>query len=101
MKKLILAAAFILTLGGAWFIEHSAAQNNQKPSYRDWRRFGGGPENIHYSELDQITRENVGGLEVAWSYETGDAFEGGEMQCNPIIVDGTLYATTPKVRVIA
>lgn len=101
MKKQILAAAFVLTLGGAWFIERSAAQNNPKPFYREWRRFGGGPENIHYSELNQITRENVGSLEVAWTYESGDAFEGSEMQCNPIIVDGTLYATTPKVRVIA
>jgi len=32
---------------------------------------------------------------------TGDAFNGSEMQCNPIIVDGVLYATTPKLKVIA
>jgi quinoprotein glucose dehydrogenase len=61
----------------------------------------GGPGNIRYSPLTQINRENVKQLAVAWTYDSGDAFPGSEMQSNPIIVDGTLYATTPKMRVIA
>jgi quinoprotein glucose dehydrogenase len=69
--------------------------------YRDWRMYGGGPESIRYSALRQIHRGNVHKLRVAWSYDTGDAFEGSEMQCNPIVVEGVLYATTPKLRVIA
>mgnify|MGYP005809793885 CR=1 FL=1 len=69
--------------------------------YRDWKVYGGGSDSIRYSALDQIHRGNVRRLEVAWTYETGDAFQGSEMQCNPIVVDGVLYATTPKLRVIA
>ncbi len=69
--------------------------------YREWRVAGGGPESIRYSALSQINRHNVGRLQVAWSYETGDAFAGSEMQCNPIVVDGVLYATSPQLRVIA
>src|SRR5260370_37836324 len=69
--------------------------------YRDWRVYGGSPENIRYSKLDQINRDNVTRLQVAWTYDTGDAFPGSEMQCNPIVIDGVLYATTPKLRVIA
>ena len=69
--------------------------------YRDWKVYGGGPENIRYSKLDQINRDNVGRLQVAWTYDTGDAFPGSEMQCNPIVVDGVLFVTTPKLRVIA
>jgi quinoprotein glucose dehydrogenase len=61
----------------------------------------GGVNNIRYSPLTQITRENVGRLKVAWSYDSKDAFKDSEMQSNPIIVDGVLYATTPKLRVIA
>jgi quinoprotein glucose dehydrogenase len=61
----------------------------------------GGPYNIRYSPLNQINRENVKQLSVAWTYDSGDAFQGSEMQSNPIVVDGTLYATTPKMRVIA
>lgn len=66
----------------------------------DWP-VNGGPGNIRFSPLTQINRENVKQLAVAWTYDSGDAFPGSEMQSNPIIVDGTLYATTPKMRVIA
>ena len=69
--------------------------------YRDWEVYGGGPESIRYSALRQVDRDNVARLQVAWSFDTGDAFNGSEMQCNPIVVDGVLYATTPKLRVIA
>jgi quinoprotein glucose dehydrogenase len=66
-----------------------------------WSTYGGGPDNIHYSSLKQINRENVKQLQVAWIFDTEDASAGSEMECNPIIVDGTLYATTPRSNVIA
>lgn len=69
--------------------------------YRGWSVYGGGPDSIRYSALDQINRRNVASLEVAWTYDTGDAFRDSEMQCNPIVVNGVLYATTPKLRLIA
>ncbi len=68
---------------------------------KDWPAYGGGAEQTHYSTLDRINLQNVSSLEVAWSFDTGDAFEGSEMQCNPIVIGGILYATTPKLRVIA
>lgn len=61
----------------------------------------GGPYNIRYTELSQISPANVSRLEVAWRYDAHDEFKDSEMQSNPIIVDGLLYATTPKLRVIA
>ncbi len=69
--------------------------------YRTWEVYGGDAGGTRYSSLHQIDRSNVAGLEVAWVYQTGDAFEGSEMQCNPIVVGGLLYATTPRLRVIA
>src|SRR4051812_19778545 len=72
-----------------------------KSGYRDWRVYGGGPESIRYSVLDQINRGNVRKLQVAWTYDTGDVFPESEMQCNPIVIDGVLYASSPKVRVFA
>ena len=61
----------------------------------------GGPGNIRYSTLKQINASNVSRLQVAWAYDAHDAFKDSEMQSNPIVVDGILYATTPKLRVIA
>jgi quinoprotein glucose dehydrogenase len=66
-----------------------------------WPTYGGGPDNTHFSALKQINRANVKQLQVAWTYDTGDAFEGSELQCNPLIVNGVLYGTTPKMRVFA
>ena len=66
----------------------------------DWP-VNGGVGNIRYSRLTQINRENVARLQVAWTYDSHDAFKGSEMQSNPIVVDGVLYATTPTMRVVA
>ena len=67
----------------------------------DWPVYGGTSDNTRYSTLSQITPQNVGNLRVAWTYATKDEFPGSEMQANPIVVDGVLYATTPKLRVFA
>ena len=67
----------------------------------EWQVYGGSAENIRYSGLRQINRQNVDRLRVAWTFDSGDAFPGSELQCNPIVVNGVLYATTPKVNVVA
>lgn len=107
MKKY--KTVFVITLAAlaAWLGNKSEAQSgktakgpSQSP-YESWMRYGGGADNIHYSTLKQITRANVHQLAVAWRYDTGDAFDGSVLQCNPVIVDGVLYATSPKLRVFA
>jgi quinoprotein glucose dehydrogenase len=67
----------------------------------DWPYYAGGPESTRYSPLKQITPANVGSLAVAWTYDTGDAFKGSEMQCQPVVAHGVLYASSPKLRVFA
>jgi quinoprotein glucose dehydrogenase len=78
-----------------------AASRPPAAGYFDWKAYGGGPENIRYSRLDQINRQNVSKLKVAWIFDSGDAFPGSEMQCNPIMVNGVLFVTTPKHRIVA
>jgi quinoprotein glucose dehydrogenase len=66
----------------------------------DWA-VNGGDGNIRYSSLTQINKSNVGSLQVAWTYDSHDAFTASEMQSNPIVIDGVLYATTPTMKVVA
>jgi quinoprotein glucose dehydrogenase len=68
-----------------------------------WNMYRGDAASTAFSSLDQITRDNVHHLEVAWTYHTGDADSGNRstIQCNPIIANGMLYITTPKLKLIA
>ncbi|NCI48099.1 outer membrane protein assembly factor BamB family protein [Sediminibacterium soli] len=70
---------------------------------RGWRVYGGTGENDHYSELTEVDTANVSQLQVAWEYHTGDADTArhSQIQCNPIIVDGVLYGTSPTLRLFA
>src|SRR6185503_6288143 len=70
------------------------------PRNADWP-LNGGIDNIRYSTLSQITPQNVSRLQVAWTYDSHDAFKASEMQSNPVVVDGVLYATTPTLKVVA
>jgi quinoprotein glucose dehydrogenase len=71
------------------------------PADVDWPVHGGDPGHRQSSPLDQITRGNVASLKVAWTYRTGDSGKGTQIQCNPIVIRGTLYATSAKLKVFA
>ncbi len=73
----------------------------------DWPAYGRDGGGTRYSPLAQINRDNVKNLKVAWEYRTGAANEKGRtaskaaFEATPILVDGTLYLSTPFNRVIA
>lgn len=69
--------------------------------YTDWSHYGGSEDGARYSSLSEINTENVDQLEVAWSYATGDATDRSQIQCQPIVANGLLYATTPALNVFA
>lgn len=72
-------------------------------SSSDWKVSLGDKYSSQYSTLDQINRENVDLLDVAWTYRSGDAdtVANSQIQANPIIIDGVLYSTTPRLDVVA
>ena len=100
MNRLLIGFAcsllIALTMGG------SAGPDTPAPERRadgEWPVYGGTKANTKYSPLDQINRDNVHRLEVAWVYHAGD--EGYTIETNPIVVDGVLYATSPSVNALA
>ena len=76
---------------------------NSKKNYTGWAQYKGSDENIHYSSLTQIDTGNVKKLQVAWEYHSGgvDTANHSQMQCNPIMIDGLLYGTTPNMKLFA
>ncbi|MCF0048640.1 PQQ-binding-like beta-propeller repeat protein [Dyadobacter sp. LJ53] len=71
----------------------------------DWPVYGGNNGGSRYSTLTQINKDNVKNLQLAWSYDTGENKDqqqrGGDMQCQPIVINGILYGTTPRLKVFA
>ena len=72
-----------------------------------WPAWGGDAGGSRHSPLTQITRENVGRLELAWRFHTGDVADGSRtrgksvFEATPILDGDTLYFCSPFNRVFA
>jgi quinoprotein glucose dehydrogenase len=61
---------------------------------RTWAVYKADANSSNYSPLDQINVSNVAQLKLAWTFAINDKATSGTRpsQCNPIIIDGVLYA---------
>src|ERR1700742_3336308 len=69
----------------------SAIAQQDTGASRDWIAIGGGPGSLHYSKLNQINRENVKNLQVAWTFDTGDGDNRTDFESTPLEADGVIY----------
>ena len=68
----------------------------------DWRYYGRDPGGARYVPVDQINRETVSGLKVAWTFQTREApNRGSEDQSTPMQIGDKVYLCTPTNVVIA
>ena len=72
----------------------------------EWTAYGGSSRGDRYSPADLITPENVGRLEKAWEYHTGDLPREGDPgeltnQVTPLKVGDKLFICTPHSIAIA
>jgi quinoprotein glucose dehydrogenase len=88
--------------------EPPAAEPAQRRDASPWPHYGGDAGGQRYVVLDAITPRNVGRLERAWVFHTGDVSDGkGDVpsttafEATPILVDGLLYVCSPFNRVFA
>jgi hypothetical protein len=96
--RLLGALAACLSAGGA---------PAQSPATSDWGYYGGDALGQHFSSLDEINRDNVARLVVAWTYRTGERGEGFAraskltFEATPVLAFGLLYLETGTNIVIA
>ena len=90
-----LTLALLLSLGLGTGVVRGAAG-------KDWPAYLGDKGASHYSSLNQITAANVSGLQVAWTWSAGDKRpDSSQIQCNPLIIDGTVYCTSAAMKLVA
>lgn len=106
LAKSITAVIVGLTAFGL-IVRNAVADEEAKAG--EWSCYGRDAGGLRHSPLDQINRENVATLEVAWTFHTGDleklkeARSGGNsaFEATPLMIDGRLYFSTPTGRVFA
>lgn len=96
---LFLTAYFLFFLSGC----NRNSSHVSPESKTGWETYLGDKASSQYSSLEQITTENVHLLEPAWEYVTEriDRDDRTQIQCNPLIIDGVLYGTSPRLKVFA
>jgi quinoprotein glucose dehydrogenase len=103
MKTIATAAALLLALA-------HAAPVGADSQVADWPVTEGAPGGGRFSPLRDIDAENVTRLHEVWRYRHGDFWKGAlpltvnrgsAFESTPIVVDGRLFFTTPRNRVIA
>ncbi|MBP2233928.1 PQQ-dependent dehydrogenase (methanol/ethanol family) [Sinorhizobium kostiense] len=92
MKRLLTVLAF-MSIGGSAQV---ALANSELQKHIDdpnqWAIQTGDYANLRYSKLDQINKDNVGKLQVAWTFSTG-VLRGHEG--SPLVVGDMMYVHTP------
>ncbi|MBI4906754.1 MAG: pyrroloquinoline quinone-dependent dehydrogenase [Acidobacteria bacterium] len=76
----------------------AASLFSQSPNYRTWAEYGGTADAAQYSALTQINRQNVGKLQVAWTFATGD---NNRYNFNPLVVDGVMFVLAKSNSLVA
>jgi quinoprotein glucose dehydrogenase len=82
-----------LTSIGLWAPTPSVAQTAAAPTQGEWRYYGSDAASTKYSPLDQINRDNVKNLRIAWTWKTENFGPRPEFnfQETPLMVNGVLY----------
>jgi len=74
------------------------AQTRPAPKpYTTWTQYAGGSHSSQFTALDQINKNTVSKLEVAWTYPVGER----AVTFNPIVVDGVMYVQAKGSSIVA
>ncbi len=97
-SNLYLSLLFAFFLSGCDFSENQEVGENL-----DWPVYLGAEGSNQFSSSKQINKGNVDKLKLAWKYDSGSADPNNrsQIQCNPIILDGVLYGTSPDLKLFA
>lgn len=78
-------------------VPDAQAQRNER-----WQYYGRTLDGHRFAPFDQIDKANVGALQVAWTFRTGDIpGKGAEDQTTPTQIGDGLYVCTPYQKVFA
>ena len=84
--------------------QNQQGQNQQGQNQQgnlDWPYYGNDLGNMRFQDVDQINTGNVTELQPAWVVYTGVGSQATSFESQPIVVDGTMYVSSPHDHVLA
>jgi quinoprotein glucose dehydrogenase len=92
---LMLSVGSWMTTSGAPPQGSGNAPVSTTPQVGEWRYYSGDAASTKYSSLDQINRENVKTLKIAWRWRTENFGPRPEynLEATPLMINGVLYST--------
>ncbi|MFJ4375614.1 glucose/quinate/shikimate family membrane-bound PQQ-dependent dehydrogenase [Pseudomonas japonica] len=110
----LLAVALVIAVGNMFVAHPSVPASGKGPgltpvdpanAQKDWAHYGNTEGGSRFAALDQINRDTVNKLQVAWTYRTGDIAvsdgNGAEDQLTPLQVGDKVFICTPHNNLIA
>jgi len=110
----VLAIAVVWAVGNMFVPHPTVAANGNGPAatpvdpakaQKDWAHYGNTEGGSRFAALDQINRDTVNKLQVAWTYHTGDIAisdgNGAEDQLTPLQIGNKVFICTPHNNLIA
>ncbi|NIF00281.1 membrane-bound PQQ-dependent dehydrogenase, glucose/quinate/shikimate family [Pantoea sp. Acro-805] len=106
MIVVVIGLCFYDPLPQAGTITNAREQTSERGAANDWTAYGGTTDGQRFSALNQITKDNVKNLAVAWTYHTGDLRQDADaseytFEATPLKANGMLYFCTPHNEVHA
>ncbi|WP_060514207.1 glucose/quinate/shikimate family membrane-bound PQQ-dependent dehydrogenase [Pseudomonas sp. NBRC 111132] len=110
----VMAVVLVIAAGNMFVAHPSVAPTGKGPGMtpveagkeqKDWAHYGNTEGGSRFAALDQINRDNVNKLKVAWTYHTGDVAisdgNGAEDQLTPLQIGNKVFICTPHNNLIA
>ena len=110
----VLAVGVAVAAGNMFVAHPSVAPTGKGPgitpvaaadAQKDWAHYGNTEGGSRFAALDQINRDTVNKLKVAWIYHTGDVAisdgNGAEDQLTPLQIGNKVFICTPHNNLIA
>ena len=109
----VIAVALLASVGGMFKPQTLVSATEAVPvipvtageEQKNWEHWGNTTHGDRFAALDQINKQNINKLQVAWTARTGDIplsnGSGAEDQNTPLQVGDTLFVCTPYSKVLA
>src|SRR5215813_7923976 len=100
MRRLLRRTFYGLVIASLFVAVRTAAQQGAKNG--EWRVYGGDEGSTRYSPLDQINRDNIKDMRIAWVWKSDSLTvnPAASSETTPLMVNGVLYFTMGERRYV-